>query len=224
MKDLKNLQLDQLRLLAFLFAVMLLGGCEEHEEHVAPAVLERDSASVMVTHGVNTLISDSGVMKYRIVTEEMDINQVRVPSKWSFVKGIFLEQFDERFHVEAYIQADTAYYYDTKHLWELRSRVRVRNNKGLVFTSEELFWDERLHELYSHRFSRLVTPERTMQGTYFRSDENMRHYTINNSKGSVQASDITGEEEKPAPADTANQQPIKPKRPAARAKAKTVEM
>lgn len=47
----------------------LLASCEGQKEHTAPAVHDRDSASMMISYGVNTLISDSGVIKYRIVTE-----------------------------------------------------------------------------------------------------------------------------------------------------------
>ena len=167
-----------------MLGVILLWGCNDVQEHTAPAVHDRDSVSVMTSYGVNTLISDSGVMKYRIVTEEWDVNTVKNPTRWTFHKGIFVEQFDEKFHVEAYIQADTAYYYDTNKLWELRGRVRVRTKDGLRFSSEELFWDQNRHELYSHRFSRVVTPERELQGSYFTSDERMTHYTVSNSKGS----------------------------------------
>jgi len=97
---------------------------------------------------------------------------------------VFFEQFDEKFHVEGYIQADTAWYYDQEKLWKLRGRVRIRNVNGLVYTSEELYWDGIRHEFYSNVFSKVVTPERTLQGTYFLSDEHMRHYTVSNSKGS----------------------------------------
>lgn len=179
-----------------------LFSCTESKEHTAPAIHDRDSVSLMTSYGVNTLISDSGVIKYRIVTERWDVNQTRVPSRWTFEKGIFLEQFDEKFHVQAYIQADTAWYYDTKKLWELRGRVRVRNVDGLVFRSEELFWDGITHELYSFKFSRVVTPERTLQGTYFRSDERMTRYTVSNSKGSFVKSDMDGSQTAASPTDS----------------------
>lgn len=174
----------------------LLFSCTEAQEHIAPAVYERDSASVMTSYGVNTLISDSGVIKYKIVTERWDVNMVKNPSCWTFEKGVFFEQFDEKFHVEAYIQADTAWYYDQKKLWHLRGRVRIRNNNnGLIFESEELYWDGVRHEFYSYVFSKVTTPERTMQGTYFLSNENMTHYIVNNSKGSFEREDMTGEKD-----------------------------
>lgn len=171
---------------------LFVSACQEAVEHTAPAICDRDSASVMTSWGVNTLISDSGVIKYRIVTERWDVNAVKHPSRWTFDKGLFLEQFDEKFHIQAYIQCDTAYYYDQLHLWELRSRVRVRTKEGLRFTSEQLFWDESRHELYSYVFSRLVTPERTLQGSFFRSDERMTHYLVTNSRGSFQSTDFGG--------------------------------
>jgi hypothetical protein len=201
------------QLFAFLLASALLPSCTEQQEHIAPAINDRDSVSMMTSYGVNTLISDSGIIKYRIVTERWDVNTIKMPSRWEFMKGIFLEQFDDKFHVEGYIQADTAWYYDQKRLWHLRGRVRIRNVNGLVYTSEELFWDGIRHELYSNVFSKVVTPERTMQGTYFRSDERMTHYFVSNSKGSFMPDDMmgNGDDKKPTePADTT--QPAQPQR------------
>jgi hypothetical protein len=198
-----------MRKFVFFFPLLFLVSCSDVNEHTAPPIYDRDSVSMMTSYGVNTLISDSGVIKYRIVTERWDVNTVKNPSRWTFEKGVFFEQFDEQFHVQAYIQADTAWYFDQKKLWHLRGRVRIRNINGLVYESEELYWDGLKHELYSNVFSKVVTPERSMEGTYFLSDERMRHYTVTNSKGSFEREDMTGEtkeEEKPKnPADTTQQ-------------------
>ena len=179
--------------------LLLLAACNQPQEHIAGAIRPEDSVPMMTSYGVNTLISDSGVIKYRIVTERWEVNTTRQPSRWEFMKGIFFEQFDEQFHVQGYIQADTAWYYDQQRLWKLRGRVSLRNIDGLIYTSEELYWNGITHEFYSTVFSRLVTPERTMEGTYFRSNEQMTRYTVTNSQGSFLASDF----DDPEPADTA---------------------
>ena len=181
------------RIIALAAIGLMILGCSEVQEHTAPAIHDRDSVSVMTSYGVNTLISDSGVIKYKIVTERWDVNVVKNPSCWTFEKGVFFEQFDEKFHVQAYIQADTAWYFDQKKLWHLRGRVRIRNINGLVYESEELFWDGMTHELYSNVFCKVTTPERNMEGSYFRSDERMSHYIVSNSKGSFSREDMTGE-------------------------------
>ena len=46
------------------------------------------------------------------------------------------------------------------------------------------------HEFYSNCYSKLVTPERTIEGTCFRSDEMMTHYRVSNSQGSFLAEDF----------------------------------
>ena len=181
---------------ALFMALLCIASCSKEKEHVAPAIHDRDSASMMISYGVNTLISDSGIMKYRIVAEEWEVNTVRTPSRWIFLKGIFMQQFDEKFHIEAYVQADTAYYFDQRRIWELRGNVRIRTTEGLRFAIEELFWDQQRREFYSNMFSKVITPERTMQGTYFKSDERMTRYIVTNSKGSFESADFEKNEEK----------------------------
>lgn len=181
--------------MGFAFTLMLLlWACDEAKEHTAPAIYPKDSVSMMTSYGVNTMISDSGVMKYRIVTEQWDVNTVRQPSRWEFMKGIFFEQYDEEMRMQAYIQADSAWYYDQQRLWKLRGRVFIRKaDSALLYSSDELFWDGIKHQFYSHAFSRIVTPERTMEGTYFESNEKMTHYMVSNSQGSFRAEDMLGE-------------------------------
>lgn len=168
--------------------------CDNPKEHTAPAIYARDSVAMMTSYGVNTLISDSGIMKYRIVAERWEVNENLNPKRWIFRRGVFLEQFDEKFHVEAFIQADTAFYFTDQKLWHLIGNVRVRTLDGLRYSSEELYWNQDRHELYSNRFSRLITPEREMEGSYFRSNEQLTRYFISNSKGSFMQSDMFKED------------------------------
>lgn len=213
-------------MVAIVAAHMVMTACEQAQEHTAPAVHDRDSASMMISYGVNTLISDSGVIKYKIVTERWDVNTVKNPTRWTFEKGVFFEQFDQQFHVEAYVQADTAWYFDQQKLWKLRGRVRIRNINGLIYESEELYWDGLKHELYSNVFSKVTTPERTMQGTYFRSDEHMRHYIVSNSKGSFTTADLENDDQQQqntAPGDTTQQQSEPILRPQATKHARTTQ-
>lgn len=179
----------------FTFLLLLSGAtailsCSEEREHTAPAIYDRDSVPSMVSYGVNTLISDSGIIKYRIVTERWEMNDNLSPSRWIFDKGVLLTQFDQTFHIQSYIQCDTAYYFDKSRIWELHGRVRILTKQGLRFSSEELFWDEKKHEIWSNRFSHLKTPERELQGYYFKSDENMTKYIVTNTKGSFEKADV----------------------------------
>lgn len=210
--------MEKSALLVLVIIAAALFSCAEEKEHTAPAINPRDSVSMMTSYGVNTLISDSGVMKYRIIAEKWEVNTVRTPSRWIFIDGLFLEQYDDKFHTAAYIQCDTAYYFDQLRKWELHGRVRVKTSEGLRFNSEELYWDQNKHELYSNKYSHLVTPDRELQGAYFRSDERLTHYMISNTKGSFIKGDMIsndGDTIISAP-DTAKQKIRMPATPAAK--------
>lgn len=171
---------------------VLLFSCNGEVEHPAASVHAEDSLPFMHSRGINTLISDSGVMRYHMVAEEWDIytsgKNNNGPSTWKFKKGLLMERFDENFHVDLYVQADTAYLHNQK-MWELRGRVVIRNTRNEIFKTEELFWDMDLHEMWSHKFIRIITPERKLQGYGFRSNETMTRYWITNSSGAFPVSD-----------------------------------
>lgn len=144
----------------------------------------------MHVRGVNTFISDSGVMRYHMVAEEWDIlnGTQNQPPTWNFLKGLLMERYDEDFHIDLYVQSDTAYLHE-QHLWELRGRVVVRNTRGDVFRTEELFWDLSKHEMWSYQYIHIVTPERELEGTEFHSNEQMTKYFVSNSIGAFPVSE-----------------------------------
>jgi LPS export ABC transporter protein LptC len=146
-------------------------------------VVQEDSLPFLHSIGVNTLISDSGVLRYRIVAEEWDIyTPQNSASTWKFIKGMLMLRLDKNFEVDLYVQADTAYFHN-QEIWELRGRVRVRNLQGTKFNTEELFWNIDKHEIWNHAYMKIISPERTLEGTEFRSNEEMTRYSVMNSKG-----------------------------------------
>jgi LPS export ABC transporter protein LptC len=159
--------------LAAIVMLLLFPACVGENKQVGEAIVERDSMPVMRTLGVSTLISDSGVIRYRVNTEEWEVFDRKRPSYWAFEKGVYLEQFDSLLHVEASIKADTAYYYDKKRLWELRGNVDIKNLKGERFNTELLYWDEAKQTVYSDRFIRIQQPDRIITGYGFDSDQQL---------------------------------------------------
>ena len=166
-----------------LILTLVLLSCNEDEGNYAPAIEMRDSLPILKSRGVSTLISDSGIIRYKIIAEEWYIYDRRNPSFWAFEKGLFLQQFDEQYHVKAFVNADTAYYYDRQELWELRGRVLVKNLKGETFKTSLLYWDQRKHELYSDQYMEIKGETQELSGYDFRSDERMTRYSIHSSKG-----------------------------------------
>jgi len=162
---------------------LLFSACSGNHKKLGAAITERDSLPIMDTRGVTTLISDSGITRYRINTEEWQIYDRKSPSYWSFQKGIYLEKFDSVFNVEASIKADTAYYYDKKRLWELLGHVVIKNLKGETFNTEQLYWDQNQQKVYSDRFIRIEQPDKIITGRGFESNQQMTIYTIRKPEG-----------------------------------------
>lgn len=201
-----------------LFSLYIIIGiataCTTRQQSTAPAVNPNDSLAFMTSRGINSLVSDSGVLRYKIVAEQWDIYNTTQPATWKFMQGLLMQRFGQDKHVDLYIQADTAYFH-RQNLWELRGRVEVRNIQGTVFRTSELFYDLQKHEFWSNQFMRITTPDRELQGTTFRSDEQMTNYFVSNSAGHVPMKDTQGTAGEAAPdaespEETADRPPVKP--------------
>ena len=174
---------------------VLFPACSGGEKNLAEAITESDSLPSMKTLGVTTLISDSGITRYKIITEEWEIYDKKNPPYWAFEKGVYLEKFDSLFHIDARIKADTAYYYEKKKLWELRSNVHIRSQRGDKFDTDLLFWDEKQERVYSDKFIRIEQEDKIITGYGFESNQQMTEYQIYNNTGIFTVEDT-------APADS----------------------
>lgn len=185
--------------IAFGAVVMLLlfSACSRRHKDLGNAITERDSLPVMDTKGVMTLISDSGVTRYRINTEEWLVFDRKNPPYWAFEKGIYLEKFDSIFNVDASIQADTAYYYEKQKLWKLMSNVHIQNLKGEKFDTDLLYWDQNKHRVYSDQRIRIEQPDQIIYAIGFESDEQLNKYTFFKPEGEFYVDDDAA-----APADS----------------------
>ncbi len=161
--------------IAIVFGTMAMllsfSSCGGRKKILGDAITERDSMPVMATYGVSTLISDSGVMRYRINTEEWLVYDRKKPSYWAFEKGIHLEQFDSLLNVDASIKSDTAYYYDKEKLWKLMGHVDIKNLKEQHVTTELLYWNQNTQKIYTDRFVRMEEPDKVVWGYGFESDQ-----------------------------------------------------
>ena len=165
-------------------ALLSFQSCSDNDETTGPQLGDnRDSLPTLRSLGVSTLISDSGIIRYKMIAEEWYIYDKKDPTYWSFNKGLFIERFNESYQVDAYISCDTAYFYDQKHLWELRGRVLVKNMKGETFKTSLLFWDQISHRVYSDRYMEIDGETRKLAGYDFNSNEQMTDYIIHSSKG-----------------------------------------
>ncbi len=151
--------------------------------------IDRVDLPRMKSLGVETLVSDSGMIRYKMTAGEWEIYDKKKPSFWSFEKGIHLERFDSLLNVDAYIDADTAYYFDKDKLWELRSNVKIENAKGERFTTSILFWNQVTEKVYSDEFITIKKGDQLLSGYGFESDQKFENYDIRKTSGIIYLDD-----------------------------------
>ena len=177
--------------------LFLLSACSKKKQPMTDAITDRDSVPIMITHDVSTYVSDSGVVRYKIITEEWKVYDRLDPSRWTFEKGIYLEKINNDLSIDATIAADTAYYYDQEELWELRGNVHIENVQDEQFDTPLLFWNQKTKRVYSEQSIRIRQQKRIITGIGFTSNQDFTNYTIKQTQGIFPI-----KEEQTSPADT----------------------
>ena len=156
--------------------------CSDKPEQVE-AIADRAATPSLRAAEVSTVVSDSGVTRYRINTPEwMVYDKAEVPY-WDFPQGIHLEKFDLNLDVEAEIQSDYAVYYDKKRLWDLRDSVKAVNLEGEQFECDQLFWDEVAERVYSDTRIKITQKDKIIIGYGFESNQSLTKYVIRKPEG-----------------------------------------
>ena len=137
----------------------------------------------MLTRDVKTLISDSGITKYRITSPIWYIFERAARPNWKFPRGLLLEQFNDSFRVVASVKCDSATYFKSDQLWRLDGHVTILNEKKEVILTQQLFWDQRKKEVRSDSFIHIERAEQIIEGVGFKSNERMTIYELDKPMG-----------------------------------------
>ncbi len=163
--------------------VMLFSGCKEDGKLGIASKIDAKKMPSMSTVNVSTLISDSGITQYKIVSPLWNVyDEVDTPY-WNFPKGIYLQKFDRQFNVIASVAADSAKFFRLQNLWKLDGNVELKKEPGELFLTQQLFWDQRRNRLYSDSFIHIETPDRMLEGHGFESNDRLTKYSIRRPTG-----------------------------------------
>ena len=162
---------------------LFLCSCQGKKRDSIPSFEQPDSVAVMSTYDVNTIISDSGHVSYKIEANEWLVYNKRRPPYWAFKEGIYLEKYDTLMNIEATIKCDTAYYYNEMKLWKLIGNVNMTNPQNQRFYTDLLFWDQEKELIYSDAYIRVEQEDQVTEGVGFSSNQDLSVWQIRNTKG-----------------------------------------
>lgn len=185
------------RLCGLLLFLLLLApmACTNDAPPMGNTVVGRDSLPVMVTRGVSKLITDSGVIRYKIITEEWRVFDRTNPPRWEFPKGLYLERYDNQFRVDLRFSADSAWLY-RQQVWKMRGNVAFEDKASQTrLRTQELFWNMQTGEMWSNVYTTLKQPQQEIEGTWFRAtlrDGHPTKYHVKQSRGFMPMGDMGG--------------------------------
>lgn len=155
------------------------------DEGPRPDAPDGNVTPTMITDSVNSFVSDSGITRYHIEAPLWLMYNEADDPYWLFPDGLKLKRFDDNMTPDAAIQADTARYFSERKLWKLDGNVRMRNLQGDKFLTEQMFWDQNAHTVYSDSFIHIERSGSILEGFGFNSNEQITAYTIRRPTGII---------------------------------------
>lgn len=162
-----------------LLVCLFLHSCSKKEvRHRAGAIADRKAMPALAGDEVTTLISDSGITRYRITAKKWLVFDKADTPYWEFPEGVYLEKFNLNLEADATVEADYAYYNEPAQRWMLRGNVQAVNLEGEMFETPLLFWDQQTESVYSDSSIVITRETSIIKGVGFRSNQEMTKYTI----------------------------------------------
>jgi LPS export ABC transporter protein LptC len=165
-----------------------VAGCSKEQKEIIGAIEDRSATPRMRADSVTTIISDSGITRYRISAPVWFIYDYdKQEPFWDFPQGIHCERFDQTLKVDMNIHADSAKFFENRQLWELKNNVRVTNIEGSVFVTEQMFWDQRAERIYSDSLITITRADglKFVGQNGFFANQQLTKYTLINSKANI---------------------------------------
>lgn len=147
--------------------------------------LELSSGEVPTLHtsDVTTVISDSGITRYRIYTPVWNVYDKASQPYWEFPDGVHFERFDENLIVDANVHCEYAKFLEREKIWELKGNIRATNIKGELFETEQLFWNQKTEKIYSDSLVTITQEDYIINAQGFESNQQMTKYTWKQTQG-----------------------------------------
>lgn len=157
--------------------------CSKDKSDKIAAITNRSALPQLHATEITTVISDSGITRYRISAPRWDVYDKVSQPYWDFPNGIHFEKFNLDLKVDANIRSQYARFNENQQLWELRGKVRAMNLQGELFETEQLFWNQREQRIYSDSLVKITQATRIIKGIGFESNQSMTRYLIRKPQG-----------------------------------------
>ena len=165
-------------------SAILLYSCKA-EQSVEQEQVNPETLMTEYSEDLSIQMSENGLKSYHFSTPLMEgYAMARDPYK-EFRKGIKVVMYedDSTANVSATMTSNYAIFYDNRKLWEAKGDVVVIQTNGRKLYTQQLFWNQATHRIYSNVDSRVVDGDEVYDCEGFESDENMTDWRYRKLKG-----------------------------------------
>ncbi len=150
---------------------------------------ETAETETLITQQSDTLViinSKEGVKSYRFSTPLMERYELAKEPYMEFRHGIEIETFkDSTAMTESTLRADYAIFWERRELWEAKGNVVAVNAQGQILETQQLFWNQRTHKIYSNVDTKVTQGSDIIIGVGFEADESFENFTFRRPRGTV---------------------------------------
>jgi lipopolysaccharide export system protein LptC len=131
-------------IIAIVIIILIAAGCKDDVGTTADLSIDPDHMPTMVSHNVQTLLSDSGNTRYRITTKTWLAYENMENPHWIFPDGLIAEELDNNsaFTVKMSMKCDSAHYDRNQRMLNLVGNVTIHDNIGGEITCDSAYYDE----------------------------------------------------------------------------------
>ena len=153
-------------------------------------ITANDNTPLLVENNATIYYTDSARSKLKLVAPIIESYGGKDPYDL-FRKGIKVDFYDDSLHVNSSVVSDSAIMHNNKNrkLMEADHHVVVKNKKNEQLNTEQLFWDETKHTIYTDKAVTIKTATEILYGDGLQSNEDFSDYSITNLKGTVMLND-----------------------------------
>ncbi|WP_158989751.1 LPS export ABC transporter periplasmic protein LptC [Mucilaginibacter sp. L196] len=169
---------------------MLFSACENDINKVRELSANQVNADVDTIHGVDIIYSDSAKVRVRVLAPLLLQYHGKKPYDLmpKTVNVIIFNKID--LSQMGTLTADTGIQSDDDNKLEFHKNVVAKNAKGETFKSDELIWDKTSKTIHSDKVVQIrMANGDIMNGTGFKSDQALAHWTMTQSTGIFNVTD-----------------------------------
>ena len=182
MQELKQYLKQSAVALLIVGSAILLYSCAEQRD-------KNDEDESMLTQQSDSLTiiqSSEGHREFVFKTPLMERYELAREPYMEFRRGVEITTYDDSTGVEeSNLVADYAIFFEKRELWEAKGNVVARNAEGQILYTQQLFWNQSTHRVYSNVDSKVVQGQDVFIGEGFESDDKFEKWSFRKFTGKL---------------------------------------